>query len=73
MTEPTDSPARSADGCVAAEDRPGAEVTAPADGRAESGELPSRPAPDLPLRRKIRRMDDPEVLERVLAGLLELP
>jgi hypothetical protein len=35
-------------------------------------ELPTRPAPDPQLVRKIRRLDDPEILQRVLAGLLNL-
>lgn len=34
--------------------------------------LPSRPAPDRQLVRTIRRLDDPEILQRVLAGLLNL-
>jgi hypothetical protein len=35
-------------------------------------ELPVRCVPDASVRRTIRRMDDPEILERVLAGLLDL-
>lgn len=34
--------------------------------------LPTRPTPDPQLVRKIRRLDDPEILQRVLAGLLSL-
>lgn len=39
---------------------------------AGNEELPTRPAPDRQLVRKIRRLDDPEILQRVLAGLLNL-
>jgi hypothetical protein len=35
-------------------------------------DLPSRPIPGRQLARKIRRLDDPEILQRVLAGLLNL-
>ncbi len=40
----------------------------------ESGcaELPKRPASDRPRVYRIRCMDDPEILERVLEGLLNL-
>lgn len=34
--------------------------------------LPQRSMPDPTLVRRVRRMDDPEILERVLAGLLNL-
>jgi hypothetical protein len=40
---------------------------------ASCAELPVRPARDRQVLRKIRRLDDPEVLRRVLAGLLNLP
>ena len=40
---------------------------------AEDADLPRRPVSDSPPVRRLRRMDDPEVLERVLAGLLNLP
>jgi hypothetical protein len=43
-----------------------ADATEPA-----GGDLPTRPARCLPLQR-IRRMDDPEILERVLEGLVRL-
>jgi len=39
---------------------------------AGSEELPTRPTPGHQLARKIRRLDDPEILQRVLAGLLNL-
>ena len=39
---------------------------------AGNEELPTRPAPVRQLARKIRRLDDPEILQRVLAGLLNL-
>jgi hypothetical protein len=40
----------------------------------ESAEdLPTRPIPERQLMRKIRHLDDPEILQRVLAGLLNLP
>lgn len=44
------------------------------DGHEGAGteELPTRPAPVRQLARKIRRLDDPEILQRVLAGLLNL-
>jgi hypothetical protein len=42
-----------------------------ADQDAQQG-LPVRSASEVSLSRNIRRMDDPEVLERVLAGLLDL-
>jgi hypothetical protein len=35
-------------------------------------ELPTRPTRDRQLVRKIRRLEDPEILQRVLAGLLNL-
>jgi hypothetical protein len=35
-------------------------------------DLPTRPVPDRQLVHKIRRLDDPEILQRVLAGLLNL-
>jgi len=35
-------------------------------------DMPARPVPDRELVRKVRRMDDPEILQRVLAGLLNL-
>jgi len=38
---------------------------------ARAEELPRRQTPDRQVR-KIRRLDDPEILERVLAGLLNL-
>lgn len=39
---------------------------------ARDGALPLRPVPDFLVYRRVRYMDDPEILERVLAGLLEL-
>ncbi len=72
MKDPSHEPARDADGCVG-QDPADTEVTTPSGGRSERGELPLRQTVNLPLRRRIRRMDDPEVLERVLAGLLGLP
>jgi hypothetical protein len=39
---------------------------------AGAQDLPSRPVPDRQLGRKIWSMDDPEILQRVLAGLLNL-
>ena len=36
-------------------------------------DLPIRPVPQCRLLHQIRRMDDPEILQRVLAGLLTLP
>jgi len=39
---------------------------------AGAQDLPPRPVPDRQLVRKIRSMDDPEILQRVLAGLLNL-
>jgi hypothetical protein len=68
MKEPTDEAAGDTDGCVG-QDTASPKVAVP---RHES-ELPSRQASNVPLSRRIRRMDDPEVLERVLAGLLDLP
>jgi len=38
-----------------------------------SGELPRRHVPDRQILRKIRRLDDLEILQRVLAGLVSLP
>jgi len=35
-------------------------------------DLPTRPMPERQLVRKIRHLDDPEILQRVLAGLLNL-
>jgi hypothetical protein len=70
MTQRRDEPARdSADGVAA--DGDGSDDNLSPDSVAET-ELPVRPAPDSTLRRSIRRMDDPEILERVLAGLLDL-
>ncbi len=43
------------------------------DGEAVGNEeLPTRPARDRQVIHKIRRLDDPEILQRVLAGLLNL-
>ena len=42
------------------------------ESEAGDGELPLRHVPDRRVLRRIRRMDDPEILERVLAGLLNL-
>jgi hypothetical protein len=39
---------------------------------AGAEDLPARPVPDHQFVRKIRRLDDPEILQRVLAGLLNL-
>ena len=39
---------------------------------ASAEDLPSRPIPGHQLVRTIRRLDDPEILQRVLAGLLNL-
>jgi hypothetical protein len=72
MIELTDEPVWGADE-RAGRDPADTEITGPGDEGAEPGELPSRRAANLPLRRRVRRMDDPEVLERVLAGLLDLP
>jgi hypothetical protein len=41
--------------------------------RTEALGLPIRQAADLAAVRKVRLMDDPEILERVLEGLLNLP
>lgn len=43
-----------------------------AERNACEGELPLRRALDRRVVRRIRRMDDPEILERVLAGLINL-
>jgi hypothetical protein len=59
MAEPTDDPDRAA-GTGASEDQPA------------DPELPMRLATAPEQVRKIRCMDDPEILERVLAGLLDL-
>ena len=40
--------------------------------RASEQELPARPTLDRQPARRIRRLDDPEILQRVLAGLLNL-
>jgi hypothetical protein len=40
---------------------------------ADLEDLPARPVSACRVMHKIRRMDDPEILERVLAGLLSLP
>lgn len=40
---------------------------------ADLEDLPARPVSHCRLVHKIRRMDDPEILARVLAGLLTLP
>lgn len=60
MAKPTDEPAWTSDGCVS-------------EDQAERPKLPVRLSTDPLLGRKLRRMDDPELLERVLAGLLGLP
>jgi hypothetical protein len=60
MAEPTDEPARAA-GPSAGEDQ-----------QVADQELPMRLATVPQQVRKIRCMDDPEILERVLAGLLDL-
>jgi hypothetical protein len=39
----------------------------------DAATLPARPVSQCRALQKIRRMDDPEILERVLAGLLSLP
>jgi hypothetical protein len=39
---------------------------------AAGDDLPTRSAPQRTVVYRIRRMDDPEILERVLAGLLSL-
>lgn len=72
MREPTDEPAGDTDGFVV-QDAARTTATAPSQDRAQHGKLASRPASNMPLRRRIRPMDDPEILERVLAGLLDLP
>jgi hypothetical protein len=46
-------------------------ISATANGESEP-HLPTRPIPDRHVVRKIRRLDDPEILQRVLAGLLNL-
>jgi hypothetical protein len=51
-------------------DLSGIEVSDDCEGAAN--ELPTRPVPGGQLARKIRRLDDPEILQRVLAGLLNL-
>jgi hypothetical protein len=48
-----------------------AQVSDTTNGAGAQG-LPPRPIPDRQLVRKIRSMDDPEILQRVLAGLLNL-
>jgi hypothetical protein len=52
------------------EDRDGATPPAAATGPAD---LPTRAGSSRRSPHKIRRMDDPEILQRVLAGLLTLP
>jgi hypothetical protein len=49
----------------------GAMISDAANG-ASAQDLPTRPISNRQLVRKIRSMDDPEVLQRVLAGLLNL-
>jgi hypothetical protein len=76
MTERTVEPAADAedDSLVHSADAAAASVdSSPSPDQNAQTELPTRAVSDLPPRRSIRRMDDPEVLERVLAGLLELP
>jgi hypothetical protein len=51
----------------------GAEPASDSTNDASCPELPVRLARDRQVLRKIRRLDDPEVLRRVLAGLLNLP
>ena len=60
-------------GCVdpATVDAGGALISAATNGES-APDLPTRPAPDRHLVRKIRRLDDPEILQRVLSGLLNL-
>jgi hypothetical protein len=75
MAERTDEPANDAEDPVAVGPA-GAGLAATDDCRHVDEEthegLPVRSASEVSLRRNIRRMDDPEVLERVLAGLLDL-
>jgi hypothetical protein len=47
-------------------------VVSDATNGASDQDLPARPVSNRQLVRKIRSMDDPEVLQRVLAGLLNL-
>jgi hypothetical protein len=51
----------------------GGALASDATNGAESLELPTRPVRDHQILRKVRRLDDPEILQRVLAGLLNLP
>jgi len=54
-----------------ASDTGGAVINEPVHG-AGGRDLPARPIPEGRLVRPIRRLDDPEILQRVLAGLLSL-
>jgi hypothetical protein len=45
----------------------------PSDDAQDGLGLPTRMAPGAAMRRRIRWMDDPELLERVLECLLKLP
>lgn len=53
-------------------DAAGAAVAGAVDG-AGAEKLPARPVPAGRPARRIRRLDDPEILQRVLAGLINLP
>ena len=44
----------------------------PVEAEASAADLPRRRAPDCRVIQSVRRMDDPEILERILEGLLEL-
>jgi hypothetical protein len=61
MEEPTDAPAERAAG-------QGPDVAAP-----EHLALPLRAVGDVPTVHRVRLTDDPEMLELILAGLLNLP
>jgi hypothetical protein len=52
-------------------DKADGEPAASGPGRTP-GDLPLRPVSDHQPRQRIRRMDDPEILERVLEGLVNL-
>ena len=54
-------------------DPPSRGAAEPGGGVMRDGELPIRPpAPDRPATRRVRLLDDPEVLERVLISVLDL-
>jgi hypothetical protein len=75
MSDRTDEPGSDADGKVAGEcaamDPASAEGSL-GQGHTAKTALPLRSVGERSIRRAVRRMDDPEILERVLAGLLDL-